>query len=306
MVRKGLNMQWTEQYRPENLSGVFGQEKIVSFFKEIGKRDVSTWPHFIFYGPPGVGKTTMAYAIASQYDLDIIEMNASHYRHVDDMENEIFSVVKQIPEKGTRKILFLDEADGLTPTAQWSLRRKMEEYSNATLFILACNYDAKIIPAVYDRCLEFYFNGLDLDAFKLITKNIYKKEGKDKIPPDSDVEKLMTASGGSARSYTNLLYQYDVMGGQFIPESSFDIKAYIKAIKMNDIESAKKLVLKPSFHDLLKEVIDFFLDEKYRDKYGELILKLGDYFLLSPNPDDNLGKIVLTMQLRKYLNGGTQ
>lgn len=293
-------MQWTEEFRPSSLSEVIGQERTVKFFRnQATSKPVTEWPHVIFFGSPGTGKTTMAEAIANEYDLQIIEINASHYRKIDDMEEVVMSAVKQIPEKGERKILFLDEADGLTPNSQWMLRRLMEEYSNVTMFILACNNDAKIIDAIYDRCLEFYFDPLKPEELKAVARNICSAEQRD-TPSDADLDELVNASDGSARSFTNLLYQ-SIIGG-VMPEVSFSVGEYIKAVKLNDVETAKKLIARTTFRELLKETLKVLL--RYGDKYEDAIRKLGDYFLLSPNPDENLGKIVVTLQLKKLLNGG--
>ena len=293
-------MQWTEEYRPENLDGVVGQDEVVTFFRNQAKeKSVVDWPHCIFNGEPGVGKTTMAEAIANEFDLQIIEINASHYRKVEDMEEVVMSAVKQLPEKGERKILFLDEADGLTPNSQWMLRRLMEEYANVTMFILACNYDSKIIDALYDRCLEFSFENLSGEELKKIARHICKTEQRD-VPTEDELDLMVKVSDGSARSFTNLLYK-KVIGG-IIPKAQFNVTDYIKAIKMNDIETARKLIVKIRFRELTKEVLNVLL--KYGDKYEDAIRKLGDYLLLAPNPDETLGKLVITLQLKKLLNGG--
>ena len=293
-------MIWTETFRPQNLDEVAGQENVVKFFRNMGNVDISQWPHTIFQGSPGTGKTTMAWAIANHYNLDIIEINASHYRKVEDMETTIMSIVKQLPEKGKRKIILLDEADGLGTHSQWMLRRYMEEYSNVNLFIFSCNYSSKIIPAIHDRCVEFQFHGLDFLSLKTIAENICKTEHRD-IPEDKVLIDFADKSGGSARSFTNLLFQY-VMGG-IVPETTFNIVAYLKAIKTNDIESAKKQIVSVTYSELLKQILDVFL--KHGDKYQDIICKMGDYLILSQNPDENLGKIVVTLQLKKYMNGGS-
>lgn len=298
-------MIWTEAFRPKNLDQVAGQDNIVNFFKNLGKIDVSEWSHFIFHGPPGTGKTTMAWAIANHYNMDIIEINASHYRKVEDMETTIMSIVRQMPEKGKKKIIFLDEADGLGTHSQWMLRRYMEEYSNVNVFIFDCNYSAKIIPAIHDRCIDFQFHGLDAEAMKTIAVNICKKSNHE-LPPPSDLQSLIESSGGSARSFTNNLFSY-IVGG-IVPEQHFDAVRYLNYIKKNDIENAKKLITNVTYNELLKQVIEVLLklmklDSK--DKFQDMICKLGDYLLLSQSPDENLGKIVVTLQLKKYFNGGT-
>ena len=293
-------MIWTEEFRPQNLNEFVGQDEVVGFFKNLGSVDISNWPHFIFQGSPGLGKTTMGWAMANHYNLDIVEINASHYRKVEDMESTIMSIVKQMPSKGKRKIILMDEADGLGTHSQWMLRRYMEEYSNVNIFIFDCNYGNKIIPAIHDRCLDFKFHGLNFNAMKTIAENICT-EGKRELPPDEIIRELTDISDGSARSFTNHLFQY-LVGGS-VPDVSFDLLKYIKAIKENDIENAKRLVVSVTYSDLLKQVIELLL--KYGDKYNELICKMGDYLILSQNPDESLGKIVVTLQLKKYLNGGS-
>lgn len=295
-----MNMIWTEEFRPQNLDEVMGQFIPVNFFKNLGKEDVSKWPHFIFQGAPGIGKTTLAWAVANHYNLDIIEINASHYRKVDDMENTIMTIVKQMPSKGKRKIILLDEADGLGTHSQWMLRRYMEEYANVNIFIFSCNYSSKIIPAIHDRCSEFQFEGLNTDELKKIAINICHTENRE-VPSDAILESFTEKSGGSARSFTNLLFQY-LIGG-IVPETNFNLAGYLKAIKENDIEKAKKMIVSVSYSDLIKQVLNALL--KFPDKYQEAICKMGDYLILSQNPDESLGKIVVTMQLKKYLNGGS-
>ena len=291
-------MIWTEAFRPQNLDEVAGQDDVVNFFRKLGNVDISQWPHFIFQGSPGTGKTTMAWAIANHYNIDIIELNASHYRKVEDMETTIMSIVKQIPENGRRKIILLDEADGLGVHSQWMLRRYMEEYSNVNIFIFSCNYSSKIIPAIHDRCVEFQFHGLDYPSLKLIAENICKTENRE-MPDEQSLMAMADKSGGSARSFTNLLFQYLV--GGIVPETTFNMTAYLKAIKTNDIDAAKKLTVSVTYSELLKQVIEILLKSKTPEKYHDLICKLGDYLLLSQAPDENLGKIVVTLQLKKYI-----
>jgi replication factor C large subunit len=74
------NTPWSEKYRASKLSQIRGQElsidKLKLFLKNFPvKRAV------LLHGPPGVGKTSLAYALASEYDAEILEMNASDLRN---------------------------------------------------------------------------------------------------------------------------------------------------------------------------------------------------------------------------------
>jgi len=65
-----------EKYRPKKLDEVVGQEHVVKSLKELVKRGPPL-PHLLFYGPPGCGKTSTAYALANELGVPIVELNAS-------------------------------------------------------------------------------------------------------------------------------------------------------------------------------------------------------------------------------------
>jgi len=64
---------------------------------------------------------------------------------------------------GDFKVVQLEEADYLTHNAQAVLRQLMEEYADVARFIMTCNYDHKIIPAIKSRCQQFRFHAFDKD-----------------------------------------------------------------------------------------------------------------------------------------------
>ncbi len=303
-------MMWMEKFRPQSLSDVVGQEDIVKFMKNLENTDIKNFPHLIFSGSPGVGKTTIAVAISRDMGIfdedpmqnDFHEFNSSTDRGLDFVRGTkdsrgILDLAKLMPKKKERKIIFLDEADSMTPDAQFAMRRIMEEYASTTIFILSCNYSSKIIPAIKNRAIELKFKELDPESLKKIAKNICETE-KREIPSDEVLDKLIQNSDGSARSFTNNLFQYLV--GGIISESKFNTEKYLLAVKKNNEKEIALILNQTTYSELLKSVLSFLLKRR-TERIDSVILKLGDYLILGPNPDEYLGKKVVTLFLQKNL-----
>merc|ERR1719499_438246 len=92
-----------------------------------------------------------------------LELNASDARGIEVVRDQIktFVSVKQLfggaSVEGQPKLVILDEADNMTNTAQFALRRMIEQYAPNARFVLICNYSSKIIPALQSRCTKLRF-----------------------------------------------------------------------------------------------------------------------------------------------------
>ena len=140
---------WVEKYRSQTLEEYVGNETIKKTIQQyLNQNDIQ---NFIFYGPAGTGKTTLAKLIVNNLDCDYIYINASDERGIETIRDKVQGFASVASFKPL-KVIILDESDFLTIQAQASLRNIIETFSRTTRFILTCNYVERIIDPLQSRC----------------------------------------------------------------------------------------------------------------------------------------------------------
>jgi replication factor C small subunit len=249
---------WTEKYRPVTLKEVIGQDEITDRLRSYASS--KNLPHLLFTGNAGTGKTTCALALAREmfggdvWRQNFQELNASDERGIQIVRTKIKDFARTAPIGDLPfKIIFLDEADALTPEAQAALRRTMERFTHTCRFILSCNYSSKIIEPIQSRCAVFRFRNVSDDAIKKYLQNIAKKE-KLKISAKA-YDAIIYIAYGDLRKATNALQVAATLGKDITEDTMYRSTA---TARPNEIEKLVKTALGGDFmgaRDQLDELL---------------------------------------------------
>ena len=196
-----------ERMRPKNIAEYVGQEHIIAegavLWNAIQQKSI---PSIIFWGPPGVGKTTLALLLANAlgrpfYSLSAIQAGVKDVREVIDKAEQLKNFNQEQP------ILFIDEIHRFSKSQQDSLLGAVERGTVTLIGATTENPSFEVISALLSRCQVYVLKELSKDELISIINNALQNDehlSKENIEI-KEYEALLQLSGGDARKLLNIL-----------------------------------------------------------------------------------------------------
>lgn len=195
------NAPLAERLRPQNLDQVIGQQHLVGE-KGVIRRMMAAGsiPSMILWGPPGVGKTTLANIISQQLNMNFYTLSA-----ISSGVKEVREVIEKA-KYHTKTILFIDEIHRFSKSQQDALLGAVEKGVITLIGATTENPSFEVIPALLSRCQVYILKSHTEEELKDLLARAMKE---DIILSSQEIEikeyhALLNISGGDARKLLNL------------------------------------------------------------------------------------------------------
>ncbi len=199
-----------ERLRPQSLNEYIGQEHLVGdgsvLRNAIGRKLI---PSMILWGPPGVGKTTLAFIIAKElkrpfYTLSAVSSGVKEVREIIEKATRYAGELKEVPGS---PILFIDEIHRFSKSQQDSLLGAVEKGIVTLIGATTENPSFEVISALLSRCQVYVLKSLSKEDLLSLLDQAIKKDDllSKKNIQLKETEALLRLSGGDARKLLNLL-----------------------------------------------------------------------------------------------------
>ncbi|KAF6245370.1 MULTISPECIES: AAA family ATPase [Nitrosopumilus] len=294
---------WSEKHRPQNISDMVGNEESRALIMEwFAKWKKGTKP-LLLVGPPGIGKTTMAFLVAKQFGYDMIGLNASDVRNKSRINDILTPVLGNVSVLGT-PMIFVDEVDGIHGRGDYGgVAALVDILKEPTVpIILAANNDsADKMKNIKKVVKTIYFKRIPPRLLRVYLENILKKESA-KLSPGSLI-KVIDKSRGDIRSMINLT-QSLVTGFNPQTETTFEkidveegVNAFFKSKSVDEARSvlySMQIDPREKINAFYSSIVTSNLDNDTFAKYLNIISEADVLY----------GKIIRTQNWRllRYLN----
>jgi len=285
---------WIESYRPTTIDEIVGHDLLKDKFKQF--LEEGNFPHVLLHGEAGVGKTAILKAFLKDFYGDtfaynFVEFNSSVTNGIAWVREELPKLCsKQAKEPFSFKVFFLSEIDGMTPAAQFALRRPMEIYSNTVRFFADANHINKLIKPIRSRFIEYFVRNLNEDEILDFLNRIIQFED---LSANKDVLNYITKKcKGDLRTAVNqfqsvahlpniTVAQLNELNPSPTPDKVYELISLnqngssfqVKEKLLQDIvkETAGKC------DDILEIIYQYYLEDYEGDFKPQILLDIGEY-----------------------------
>ena len=308
------------KYRPVSLDELVGQPDAVNLIQQQVKNENLSHA-YLFSGPRGVGKTSLARIIATTLGcdpvFDITEIDAASHNKVDDIRdlNDSINFIASSP--GNKRVFILDEVHMLSNAASNAFLKTLEEPPAHVIFILATTEPDRVLETIKSRTTHIAFKRISNDE---IVETLTKISKSEKIKISNEVLKYISnQSEGSLRDAINLFEQthntfgdkanidnlYSILG----KVSNADIKKACKVFLNNSAPLENEYLFKFNIYCLIDAgknneaqlILDLKKEQGFKDLYFEK--KINYLFGYSTKIDDEISeKTVLNFHLAHKTN----
>ncbi len=191
-----------ERLRPKSIAEFVGQQHLIGQGKVLRKLiESGNIPSIIFWGPPGVGKTSLARFIAEQVTLPFYQLSA-----IDSGVKEVRAVIEKATQNG-KAILFIDEIHRFNKAQQDALLGAVERGTIILFGATTENPSFEVISALLSRCQVYVLKPLEREDLETLIKHALERDEEisTKRVTVKETEALLKYSGGDARKLLNVL-----------------------------------------------------------------------------------------------------
>ncbi len=294
-------MDWTEKYRPSSLSELRGNDKARDKLREWANSWENHREAVIIHGPPGIGKTSAAHALAADLGWPTIELNASDSRTKDVIERVAGEAAKSgtlTAGGGGRRLVIMDEADNIHGNADRGGARaitSLVKEAGQPMILIANDY-YEMSNGLRNACKEIEFRPVSKRSILPVLRDLCRKEG---IEFESDaLEQIAETNSGDLRGAVNDLQALaegsdrlevdDVVTSERdTTEGVFDYLDTVikKAGPQEALEASYDVDETPD------DLINWIEDNMPKDYHGE---ELADAYSFLANADRWLGRVRAT------------
>ncbi|MDY6457441.1 replication-associated recombination protein A [Acinetobacter faecalis] len=206
------NIPLPERLRPRDLSEIIGQDHLLGSDAPLRQMiDQGHLPSIIFWGPPGVGKTTIALLLAQAIDRPFVSLSALN-TGVKELREVISDSGDLMPP-----VVFIDEIHRFNKTQQDALLNAVEKGKITLIGATTENPSFEVNSALLSRCQVYTLNALNENAIQTLINHAIEKDQflKDRYIQIEEFDALVQFAAGDARKALNLL---DLIASTFEPD----------------------------------------------------------------------------------------